>query len=103
MIWFNVKEAWTYLKDNGMVYTIRPNKKINGLHTVKSRFFDPNERVHCTLVFIRELDMTKDEETKQILKKYVAESGFQTVEGWIEAFPKRKLKMRLYQARLCKL
>jgi len=80
------------------VYTIRPNKKINGLHRVLSKFTE--DRMHCTTQFITEIDM-KDPESVNQLEKYVGKSGFASVDEWINCIPKRKLKMRLYYVRLC--
>jgi len=97
-VWFNVEKAWLYLLSYGEVYTIRPNKKVNGVHRLRSNF--TQERMHCTCQFITEIEIREKGSLKQ-LDQYVDKSGFSSVEEWIDHIPKKKLIMRLYHVRLC--
>ena len=83
IIWFNVKEAYDFLMENGEVYTLRAKPKKDGKHQLRS--------IHCPLEgfpyvvgkvnvrFVMSI-IAMWRKTEEQLKPYVAKSGFKDVQ-----------------------
>jgi len=72
VIWFNIKEARQHLLKHKCVYTLRPNLKRQGQHTL---MYDKAKQGRVFLLF---LGIADDE----ALQRLVHNSGFNTVEEW---------------------
>jgi len=100
MIWFNVEKAAKFLLANRLIFTLRPNLKRDGLHKLRVR--KENDRLHVSIMLMREFDMT-EVETKEQLEAYVKFSGFGSVDEWISHIPKPTKIMYLYFVRMVDL
>lgn len=81
---FNVLEAYEQLITHGVVYTIRPSIKQNGIHRlhINNWFTMPFE--YGQVSFVERINNTKQ------LDQYVKQSGFKTVDKWIAEVKDRK-------------
>lgn len=78
VIWFNVKEARTFLLKNGYVYTLRPKRrKREGMEVLMYDSFGKKGLV--TVSFIKRITGNRE------LEEYVKCSGFRSVVEWRRA------------------
>ncbi|RLF90990.1 hypothetical protein DRN43_00670 [Thermococci archaeon] len=81
IIWFNVKEALDFLLEKGLVYTMRPNKKEEGMVTIMTSVGGKRRKVgKGFLRLIGEFESTEQllEESEHLLPF----TGFKTLEEW---------------------
>lgn len=100
LIWFTVEKAAKFLLANGLVFTLRPHWKRDGIHKLRVR--KENDNLHVSIMLMRDFDMTKPE-TKKELETYLEYSGFDSVDEWIGHIPKPTKKMYLFFARIVKV
>jgi hypothetical protein len=116
LIWFNVPEAYNYLKQNGRVRTLRDHDKANGPHKLFSSLEakEPKERykgkvkVEFTAIIenindLRQIKiMTRDYDTLTgqdaiiQMERWALESGFNGVGQWVNALKDPTKTQHLY-------
>ena len=91
-IYFNVERARNQLLQEGKVYTIRyPRQKGITMARHGSYFrFKMLGKVRITEVMMLDLEYEKLQGTKAVLQKYVTQSGFETVDVWLENFKRQE-------------
>jgi hypothetical protein len=82
MIWFNSQKSRNQLKMVGTVVTCRKKRKIVGYDTAIYHNEQGN-RVVIGKVFIEILDV-RYLEHKEVFEKFLNQSGFDSVDDWIE-------------------
>ncbi len=103
MISFKSKKALNYLLKHGLVYTLRPFKRKEGITALL------NEKdMKIGLVEVKFITELNSENLAESLKDFVGESGFKSVEEWINEAKKLLRgnlpeRLYLYQVKLLKL
>ena len=76
VMWFNVEEARNFLLKNLSVYTLRPKTRREGKEVLSYGGFGKKGVVY--VVFVKEINDDSE------LEEFVTESGFNSVEEWLE-------------------
>lgn len=79
-MFFNVPEARQQLISKGFVYTLRPKMRKTGKDTAFYGSFYKKEKIGDIFV-----DLIKEVKDPEEVKQYVSDSGFKTLEDWLEA------------------
>lgn len=80
VIWFNRKEALSFLLTNGFVYTLRKNRKENGEVTIMTSI-GGRRKVGRGIIRLISENGDKEEEIAHLAPF----SGFKSVEEWMKA------------------
>jgi len=99
IIWFNVKEAYEYLMENGEVCTLRDHYKKDGRAMLKSSlegkpFYKGMVTIMCIDVIVIDSPTSRD-----MLRRFVKLSGFKTIEEWLSKLNKEKNGFYLFYVR----
>ncbi len=87
MIWFNSKKAREHLIKNGIVISARKIRKSYGIQKVFYYDEKMNRKYLCiaSVEFLEysNIDEENNEDHKRVLSKYIENSGFNTVNEWV--------------------
>ena len=98
MIRFNSLRARDFLLRNGYVYTLRYWQREDSFETTAVGGGEPIGRVRVT--YVTEVPLTNMDRTREVLGRYVNESGFGSVEEWVGEFRRLNRGRRVRTAHL---
>lgn len=91
VIWFNNKDARKMLIEKGSVVTLRKNRKTRGY--TNAWYLEEGHKMNkhligcVNVIWVDECfdDSVEKNRLKEMLEKYVEHSGFENVDGWLNA------------------